>query len=74
MEKATEKFDPYFFNIRHNFDVASSQKKSGTRYQLHMLGVTLQENFSKVMESEKPSVNMQLAAVLRDHTEKMFEY
>ena len=39
-----------------------------------MLGVTLQENFSKVMESEKPSVNMQLAAVLRDHTEKMFEY
>lgn len=42
------------------------QKKSGTGYELHLLGVALEENFLKVMENKQSSINMQLAAVPGD--------
>lgn len=65
-KKSTEKFNTHFVNIRHSSDVVSSPKKSGTGYELHLLGVALEENFLKVMENKQSSINMQLAAALGD--------
>ena len=69
-KKATKQFDAQFFSTRHSSDVASSQKKSRTGYERHMLGLALEENFLKVMENKQSSVNIQLATILRDRTEK----
>lgn len=52
-KKATEKFDARLFNTRHDFDVALSQKKSRTEYELHMFGVTFQGKFFKLMTIRK---------------------
>ena len=65
-KKSTEKFDTHFVNIRHSSDVVSSPKKSGTGYELHLLGVALEGNFLKVMENKQSSINIQLAAAIGD--------
>lgn len=71
-KKAMEKLDEHFHNIRHNSGdtSASSHKRTGTGYQLHMDCVSRKENFVQVMTNKQAPINVQMDFATKERVEK----